>query len=249
MTLLAHISDLHLDAKPRAAERVRRAVEHLCSLPTAPDALLVTGDIADHGDPAEYRMAADLLDLPFPVLFCPGNHDVRSALRSTLLGGPEDDERPVNSAHRIDGLRILMCDSTVPGRDEGRLDESTVGWIEDALTDPSAQGDALLVMHHPPIPVGHPLPDSVPLSDPGALAALLHRHPQIIAVLAGHAHTAAASSFASRPVLLAPAVTWTLVMPPQPGRIADLDAPVGFALHVVEDGRITTHFRSVPAGE
>lgn len=93
-------------------------------------------------------------------------------------------------------------------------------------------------MHHPPVPVGHPLPDGVLLTNPGALADLLNRHPRIIAVLAGHAHTAAAVGFTSRPVLLAPAVTWTLVMPPQPGKVADLDAPVGIAFHNVEDGRI-----------
>ena len=58
----------------------------------------------------------------------------------------------------------------------------------------------------------------------------------------------AATSFAARPVVLAPAVTWTLVMPPQPGRIADREAPVGYALHSVVDGRLTTHFRSVPGG-
>lgn len=246
MTLLAHISDLHLDCTPRAVQRVGRVVGHLRGLSTPPDALLVTGDIADHGDPAEYRLAAGLLDAPFPVMCCPGNHDVRSALRSALLGGPEDD-RPVNSVHRVDGVRILMCDSTVPGRAEGRLDETTVAWIEETLADPVQQGTALLVMHHPPVPVRHPLPDAHPLTNPDVLAGLLHRHPQVIAVLAGHAHTAAASSFASRPVLLAPAVTWSLVMPPQPAAIADLEAPVGFALHAVQDGRITTHFRTVPA--
>jgi 3',5'-cyclic AMP phosphodiesterase CpdA len=248
MTLLAHISDLHVNGTPRATERVRHAADHLRALPTPPDALLVTGDIADHGDPAEYREVADLLSAPFPVFFCPGNHDVRSALRSVLLGEPEDD-RPVNSAHRVDDLTVLMCDSTIPGRDEGRLDQATLAWIEDTLADPGYQGPAIVVMHHPPVPVHHPLPDSVPLTNPDALADLLDRHPQVIAVLAGHAHTAAASSLASRPVLLAPAVTWTLVMPPQPGRIADRETPVGIALHTVEKGRITTHFRTVPTGQ
>lgn len=246
MTLLAHISDLHLDGTPRARERVRRAADHLRNLPTAPDALLVTGDIADRGDPGAYREAAELLEAPFPVLFCPGNHDVRSALRTTLLGEPESD-RPVNSAHRVGEVMVLMCDSTIPGRSEGRLDESTVDWIDDTLTDPDHAGPALLVMHHPPVPVGHPLPDGALLTDSAALAGLLHRHPRIIAVLAGHAHTGAATTFVSRPVLLAPAVTWTLVVPPRPGHLADRQAPVGIALHIVEDGRITTHFRSVAA--
>jgi 3',5'-cyclic AMP phosphodiesterase CpdA len=245
--LLAHISDLHVDGTPRAAERVKRAMDHLRALATPPDALLVTGDIADHGDPAEYREVATLLEAPFPVLALPGNHDRRGAMRTALLGEPEDD-RPLNSAHHIGDLTILMCDSTIPGHDEGCLDEVTLGWLEDTLADPAHQGPALLALHHPPVPVHHAMPDSVPLTNPGDLADLLTRHPRVLAVLAGHAHTAAASGFAARPVLLAPAVTWTLVIPPQARNIADLDAPVGIALHTIEDRQITTHFRTIAAG-
>ncbi|MET0492684.1 MAG: hypothetical protein ABW000_06080 [Actinoplanes sp.] len=36
------------------------------------------------------------------------------------------------------------------------------------------------------------------------LAALIAAHPQVAAVLTGHAHTAAASTFAERPLLVAP---------------------------------------------
>jgi 3',5'-cyclic-AMP phosphodiesterase len=247
MTLLAHISDLHLNGTPRAAGRVKAAVDYLRDPATRPDALLVTGDIADHGDPAEYREFADLLDVPFPVLVCPGNHDAREALRAAVLGEPGDG-RPVNSAHRVDGLTVLMCDSTIPGRDEGRLEDATLAWIEDVLAAPDHQGPALIALHHPPVPVHHPMPDGAPLTNPDALADLLGRHPQVIAVLAGHAHTAAASGLASRPVLLAPGVVWSLVMPPQAAKLADLEAPVGLALHTVEDARITTHFRTVPTG-
>lgn len=248
MTLLAHISDLHVDGTPRATRRVRSVLDHLRALPTPPDALLVTGDIADRGAAAEYQETAELLDAPFPVLFCPGNHDARGTLRTVLLKEPEDDG-PVNSAHRIGDLTILMCDSSIPGRSEGRLDEATLAWIEDVLADPAYQGHALIVLHHPPVPVRHPLPDAHPLTNPDALAGILARHPQVIAILAGHSHTAAASHFATRPLMLAPAVTWTLVMPPRANEIAALEAPVGIAWHFVEGGRITTHFRSVEVAE
>ena len=245
MTLLAHISDLHLDGTPRATERVERTMDHLRALPTPPDALLVTGDIADHGEVAEYREAARLLQAPFPVLACPGNHDSRSALRTVLLDGSAG-EQPVNQAHRIDELTVLMCDSTIPGSDEGELGEATLSWIDQAVHDLGQNDPAVLVFHHPPVPVHHPMPDSVPLRNPDALAALLARNPSIIAVLGGHSHTAAASAFVGRPCLLAPAVAWTLVMPPQTGRIADRDADPGVAFHVIENGQITSHFRTVP---
>jgi 3',5'-cyclic-AMP phosphodiesterase len=248
MTLLAHISDLHLDGTARAAERVGRVMDHLRKLPEPPDALLVTGDIADHGDPAQYRAAASLLAAPFPVLAGPGNHDSRGALRTGLLGLPDSGD-PVNRAYQAGELTVLMCDSTIPGRNEGRLDAATLGWIDDVLDDAGPGAPAVLAFHHPPVRVHHPLPDSVPLTNPADLAGLLGRHPEIIAILNGHAHTAAASVFASRPVLLAPAVTWTLVMPADSGQLADLTADPGFALHTVADGQITTHFRAVAASE
>ncbi|RBL85628.1 phosphodiesterase, partial [Streptomyces cavourensis] len=47
--LLAQISDLHLDGSERATRRATRTMEYLRALPRPVDALLVTGDIADHG--------------------------------------------------------------------------------------------------------------------------------------------------------------------------------------------------------
>ncbi|GGT62486.1 hypothetical protein GCM10010207_72460 [Streptomyces atratus] len=49
--LPAHISDLHLDGTDRATDRATRVVAYLNSLARQPDAVLVTGDIADHGAP------------------------------------------------------------------------------------------------------------------------------------------------------------------------------------------------------
>jgi 3',5'-cyclic-AMP phosphodiesterase len=206
---------------------------------------LVTGDIAHHGAVDEYRQAARLLDAPFPVLACAGNHDPRSALRAGLLDQPAD-EQPVNHAHRIGELTVLMCDSTIPGSDDGELDEATLAWIDQSAHGLDRDTPAVLVFHHPPIPVHHPMPDSAPLRNSDALAELLARNPSIIAVLGGHAHTAAASAFAGRPCLIALAITWTLVMPPQTGRIADREADPGIAFHVIENGQITSHFRTVP---
>ncbi|MBT3166070.1 metallophosphoesterase [Streptomyces sp. Vc74B-19] len=250
MLVLAHISDLHLDGTARATERARRVRDHLWGLPVPPDALLVTGDIADHGTETEYEEAAALLglrdgDAPFPVLTCPGNHDSREPYRKALLGLPPGGG-PVNEARVLDGAAVLMCDSSVPGEDEGALDDATVAWIESTLDGLDAGLPALLAFHHPPVPLHHPLPDAYPLRGPERLAGLLARHPQVVALITGHAHTPAATTFAGRPVLVGPGVTWTLRLPWEGERPADRDAPVGLAFHVLDDeGRLTSHFRVV----
>ncbi|MER5681243.1 MULTISPECIES: metallophosphoesterase [Streptomyces] len=243
--LLAQISDLHLDGSERATRRAERVMDHLRALPRPVDAVLVTGDIADHGAEAEYEEAARILAAPFPVLPCPGNHDARPAYRRALLG-EEPGTGPVNRVHHIAGVAILMCDSTVPGRDEGRLDEETLAWIDTTLAELPGGARSLIAFHQPPVELHHPLPDSCMLERPGDLAALLDAHPRVAAVLTGHAHTAAASAFAGRPLIVGPAVTWTLRMPWEGDHAADRDQPPGLAFHVLDDdGRLTTHYRVV----
>ncbi|MBA0050943.1 phosphodiesterase [Streptomyces sp. AJS327] len=245
-TLLAQVSDLHLDGGARATRRAERVLEHLRSLPRPVDAVLVTGDIADHGEEDEYALAAELLSGPFPVLTCPGNHDVRSAYRTALLGEAPGDG-PVNRLHHVAGTAVLLCDSSVPGRDEGLLDAGTLRWIEQRLAELPGETRALLAFHHPPVVLHHPLPDAIRLREPARLAALLDAHPRIAAVLTGHAHTAAVSNFAGLPLVTAPAVTSTLRLPWEGGPPVDPDQPPGLAFHVLDDdGRLTTHFRVLP---
>ncbi|MER5280388.1 metallophosphoesterase [Streptomyces sp. NPDC002809] len=244
-TLLAQISDLHLDGSERATRRATLVMDYLRALPRPVDALLVTGDIADHGTESEYEEAARILTAPFPVLTCPGNHDVRPAYRKALLGEAPGDG-PVNRHHLIAGTAVLMCDSTIPGRDEGRLDADTLSWIDTTLTALPQDTPALIAFHQPPVELHHPLPDSGMLEEPGRLAGLLAAHPRVVAVLTGHAHTAAASTFADRPLIVGPAITWTLRMPWEAGGAADRDQPPGLAFHVLDDERrLTTHYRVV----
>jgi 3',5'-cyclic AMP phosphodiesterase CpdA len=243
--LLAQISDLHLDGSERATRRATRVMEYLRALPRPVDAVLVTGDIADHGAEAEYEEAARILEAPFPVLTCPGNHDARPAYRKALLG-ESPDASPVNRIHHVGGTAVLMCDSTIPGRDEGRLDAETLDWIDTRLAGLPQDTPALIAFHQPPVELHHPLPDSGTLENPERLAALLDAHAQVVAVLTGHAHTAAASTFAARPLIVGPAVTWTLRMPWEGDLPADRDQPPALAFHVLgDDRRLTTHYRVV----
>ncbi|MGX1676252.1 metallophosphoesterase [Streptomyces sp. NPDC055400] len=250
MLVLAQISDMHLDGTPRATARARRVIDHLRALPGPLDALLVTGDIADHGAESEYEEAAKLLglhdgDAPFPVLTCPGNHDSRAPYRKALLREPAA-EGPANRAHHVGGAVVLMCDSSIPGADEGRLDEETYGWLEDTLDGLDGETPVLLAFHHPPVALHHPLPDAYQLARPRELAALLERRPEIAGIIAGHAHTPAATVFAGRPLVIGPGVTWTLRLPWEGEGVADRDAPVGLAFHILDDERrLTTHFRVV----
>ncbi|NKZ03994.1 phosphodiesterase [Actinomadura latina] len=242
MIVFAQLSDTHLDLSDHRAERMARVMDHVNSLPL--DAVLITGDIADHGEPDEYEQARKLLASPHPVLACPGNHDVRGPYREGLLDEPPHGG-PVNRAHKIAGAVFAMCDSTVPGEDHGFMDDETIGWLDRQLSN-ARDEPAFVCFHHPPVTQGIPYVDEIRQFGEERLAGVIDRHPQVVAVLCGHAHTAAATTFAGRPLLTAPGVVSTLVFPRRGGDVADHGAPPGVAFHLLDDGgRLTTHFRTV----
>ncbi|MCX5380875.1 metallophosphoesterase [Streptomyces sp. NBC_00091] len=252
MIVIAQLSDVHLDGGPRAAERTRAVVEYLDALPYDLAAVLVSGDIADHAEPAEYEEARKLLTSRHPVVICPGNHDERLAFRRGMLGEEEPSAGPVDQVLRGEGFVLAVCDSSVPGEHHGYLEDSTLAWLDGVLTDTPHEVPVLVAFHHPPVPLHTPYVDGIRQFGEERLAALAGRHPHLRAFLCGHAHTAAATTFAGRPLLVAPGVVSTLRLPWEaqsgPDHHVHLDEPPAVAFHVLgDDGRLTTHYRVVVA--
>ncbi|MFB7666749.1 phosphodiesterase [Kitasatospora sp. NPDC056138] len=250
MLVLAQVSDVHLgqdregDGGERAAARTARVMDYLNGLPGELDAVLVTGDIADQGLPAEYETAAKLLDSRHTVLTCPGNHDVREAYRAGLLG-EEAAGGPVNRVHELPGATVLMCDSSIPGRHDGLLDDETLDWMDRQLAA-RPEVPALVAFHHPPVALHVPYVDEIRQFGEERLAELLGRHPRVVALLCGHSHTPAATTFAGLPLLVAPGVVSTVNLPWEEGGTVTFDHPPMVAFHVLDDERrLTTHYRPV----
>ena len=247
--ILAHISDLHIgqdqgDGGARALQRARAVVERLNGLEGELDGVLVTGDLADHGLPEEYETVRELLGtLRFPVATCPGNHDERGAFRTTLLRDPHEDG-PVNRVHRMGGYTIAMADSSIPGRDDGHLDDDTLTWLDKVLAD--TDDPALVCFHHPARKLGIPFVDGIRLNEPERLAEVVQAHDNVTAILCGHAHTGATTTFAGRPMVVAPGVVSTVVLPFESTTVVDYGLPPAVAFHIFDDDRgLVTHFRSL----
>ena len=77
--LIIQISDPHVGADWGTGDSVAMlaaAVESILALGTGPDAVLVSGDLADHATDDEYRQVRKLLAaLHAPLYVLPGNHD------------------------------------------------------------------------------------------------------------------------------------------------------------------------------
>lgn len=256
MIVIAHLSDTHIDdASPRSKERTEATMAYLDSLAYDLDAVVVTGDLADHGEESEYAWLRDhVLTSRHPVLTCPGNHDRRDAFRRVLLGTePPAPDAPVNQVLRGDGFVLALCDSSVPGKDEGCLEEETLAWLDEELSRTPVGTPVLVGFHHPPTALGIPFVDSIRQFGEHRLAELARRHPSLTAFLCGHTHSATATTFAGRPVLVAPGVVSMSKLPWEQSGPADYvfrdELAPSLAFHLLtEDGRLTTHYRSVPLG-
>jgi 3',5'-cyclic AMP phosphodiesterase CpdA len=203
---------------------VEKAVATVLSAGSPVHGLLLTGDLADDGRAEAYRRlhtvmrrAADTLDAQ--LVYAMGNHDERAAFAAELLSIP-DSSGPLDSVHWINGLRIVVLDSTTPGRPEGRLEADQLRWLRAELANPAPRG-SLLVVHHPPLPSPMPSAHMLRLLNADDLADAL-AGTDVRMILTGHAHHTGCGSLNGIPVWVSPAIAYRLDPLPPRGRLRGL---------------------------
>ena len=247
--LLAHLSDPHIGAEwfdDQSVPRLAAAVESVRAIRPQPDAVLVTGDIADHATDEEYEQVRELLTpLQAPLYVLPGNHDDRDALRRNF-DLPGSDGEPVRYSVDLGPLRLVVLDTTRPGEASGALEGEQLDWLDAELAAAPNQL-TLIAMHHPPIVIGVPAWDEIGLaaSDRLALGAVIERHQQVRRIVCGHFHSTITGELAGRGVLVVPS-TYVQTRLDFEVRTIELasDLP-GFAIHVVVDGELVSHVKAV----
>ncbi len=248
--LLAQISDPHLGEPAIVGRKPKRSLREVVgaieALPNPVDAVLVTGDLAEHAAPAEYRLAAELIGaLGVPVHVLPGNHDDRATLRATFdLPGAAD--APIDYVADLGPLRLLVLDSTIPGEDHGGFEAAQLEWLDGELARAPEQ-PTILAMHQTPLATAIPEWDDVnlPGAERDALAAVIARHPQVKAIVGGHLHRIAASSLAGRPVIAAPS-TFVQARPNFATEKVKLREPYrGFVLHALRGQELSSQVEIV----
>ncbi|WP_298887464.1 metallophosphoesterase [uncultured Serinicoccus sp.] len=249
---IAHVSDTHLLADGArqfgvidTTAHAREALERLTRLDPAPDAIIVTGDLADRGEAGAYRelraMTEPLAtDLGAQVVWVMGNHDERPVYAAELFGREAGVDEPQDAVYDVGGLRVVSLDTTVPGYHHGELREEQLRWLAEVLTTPAEHG-TVLALHHPPIPVPMvPAAAIIELLDQDRLAAVLEGT-DVVSILGGHFHFSSHSTFAGIPVSVA-AATCYLEDPAPLGRFTSaLDAHQSVnVVHVYADRVVHT---------
>ena len=247
--LLVQLSDPHIGATWADADPVAgltATVEAVHRLPDAPDAVLLTGDLADHAADGEYEIVRDLVGrLGAPVYALSGNHDDRDALRRHF-DLPGEPGTPVQYAVGLGPLRLVVLDSQRPGKGRGELDADRLAWLDAEL---SAEPDRLTIiaLHHPPVTTGIEVWDreGLPAADRRALGDVLRRHPQVRRVAAGHVHRTLAGDLAGAAVLAIPSTYVQARLNFESDEIELVAEPRGFAVHALLDGELASHVQPV----
>jgi predicted phosphodiesterase len=159
------------------------------------DLTVIKGDIADRGLPEQFQAAARAFEAfvkPHHAFL--GNHD-----HLALNQGREVDgyallgQEPAPRSVDLAGFRLVLLDTTIPGRHEGAFGSERREWLADSLAE-SRRLDlpTLLFTHHQPVPPEHfdSYPNSIGIApeDSLALFELLADAPHVKGVLIGHTH-------------------------------------------------------------
>ena len=219
------------------------------------DALVFTGDITDLGQPDAYRRVRALVEpvaerLGARLVWVMGNHDARSRMRSELMdeipsSGDARSEEPLDRVYDLNGLRLVVLDTSVPGFHHGELTDAQRAWLGDVLAVPAPHG-TLVALHHPPIPTSLPLMPILELQDQHLLAEVLHGT-DVRGILGGHLHYTTTSLFAGIPISVAAATCYTMDLSAGANQLTGVDGGRSFNLvHVYEDQVVHS---VVPVGE
>ncbi len=237
--LIAQLSDAHvgtgpgfLDGRMDTEVALRQAVAHVAALTPAPDLVLLTGDLTEHGSATEYALVADALaPLPMPVYAVPGNHDDFQVARDALprcmpVASDAPDGACCYHVHH-GGLHLIGLDTVVPRQSHGALEPERLAWL--ARTLDACQGEpVLLFMHHPPLPTGIEAMDACSLmTGVDALAALVRGHGSVQGLVCGHLHRPVQMLFGGAPLHVAPSVAHQIALDLRPGAAlrAQLEPP------------------------
>ncbi len=236
---IVHISDTHLLAGDARLFGGVDSGNHLADLlerfertGRRPDAIVFTGDLADRGEPEAYARLREVVDpvadrLGTTVVWAMGNHDDRAAFRAGLLD-EAPSSAPVDRVIALDGLRLIVLDSTVPGAHHGAITDEQLRWLADELAVPAPDG-TILAMHHPPVPSVLDLAVSVELHDQARLARVL-QGTDVRSIIAGHLHYSSMAVFAGIPVSVASASCYTQDLLAGDGTTMPRDGARGFNL-------------------
>ncbi|MFJ8435301.1 metallophosphoesterase [Kitasatospora sp. NPDC094019] len=255
---VVQLSDTHFRAAPGARSFIAHEPEDGLTAVLADAAraveraavVVVTGDLADLGEPVAYERLGEALDaLPAPVYCLPGNHDRQEPLQACL---PRPNVH-LEPAVQVGNWLLLLLDTNADGRErtadggyrdrEDRVHAASQPGLTPveaerarAILTATRAEHVFLWLHQPPLPQTAPAAQG-----DSELALLVRDFPAIRAIGAGHLHGDLSGTFEDRPVYVCPSSYMSIDT-----ELRRLDGP-GYRTYLLHpDGRVDTEVRTVP---
>lgn len=262
--IIVQITDTHIEepgslAYERfdTAANLAAAVEAINRMNPAPAMVLHTGDMAHHGSLERYRYFKALIrDLKVPFFAIPGNHDGREPFREAFADTSWMPNEGTFLHYTIEEfeVRVVCCDSVRAEEVPGGLCDERLAWLDAKLAE-YPDKPTIVALHHPPFGSAMTGTTSNGLVEGGAeLDTILRGHPQVVRVIAGHAHRPFTCQFGGTIGFAAPTTCYPFALEMSEERILSISGePPAFAVHVwMRDAGIgapglVTH--TVPIGE
>lgn len=256
MTKLIVFTDLHMTPEGKTIigldpfKRLEAGIEHVNTYQADADGVIITGDLAHHGDIEAYKRLKVLLDrLKLPLFITVGNHDNREMFLSVFPETQTDEHGFVQRAIDFADCRALILDSLFgppyeyPISHAGFLCQKRMRWLERELKAAKDAGKPVLIfMHHPPHKTGFSGMDVIKLINEADFYDLVEEHGNVRHIFAGHVHRTINGSHRGIPYSIFKSPVHQQPMPfEMPDASLSVDEPAAYGIVVTTEHGLQVH--------
>ncbi len=251
MVKLIWMSDLHFLAGDKTVAghdpriRLGAAVEHIGQHHSDARYCVISGDLVNEGNAADYRaLKSHLNKLNIECLLMVGNHDDRGELGKVF-------ERPYGAMpgfwqyyKPLDGGLFVFLDTLKPGFSAGEMCGERMAWLRDVLVA-NDHLPSYIFMHHPPMPLGLPMQDEIGLEQGAEFLSLIADFPNVKHLFLGHVHRPVAGSVGGVPFATMRSVLYQAPAPKPDwnwGTFAPAHEAPAYGVVQIESGNVTLQY-------
>ena len=244
---LLQITDTHLFSDRdkallgiKTVESYEAVVQHAAKYSSECLAVLSTGDLSQDDSPLSYiDFTNKIKTLEMPCFWLPGNHDTQSVMLPSLLAEGFAQTTQIVSEH----WQIIMLDSQVEGVPYGKLADSQLDFLKQALEE-YPNKHTLICLHHHVLPIGSAWLDQHILINADAFLDVIAPFGHIKAVLGGHVHQDSKNYHKNIPFITTPS-TCVQFKPNSKDFELDTKAPGYRYLSLNKNGEIETRVERI----
>lgn len=217
----------------------------------APDLIILSGDLVNDAESAQYEHLADLLaGTDLTLLLVAGNHDDRDAVRA-IASTTDGAVTPLPSLHGEleynivlpeGGPRFLVVDTVRSDSHSGLLTAERLEALDQQL---STDEPTVVVQHHPPFISGIDFMDHYGLEGGERELEVIARHRNVLAVLTGHLHRHAVHIRSGVTVITSPSSAAQVSLDLSGGRTSYTGEAGSILVHRFDDAGATSHVMSL----